>query len=225
MYIGEDMIKAVLFDLDGTLVNSLGDLAASTNYALSEFGFPTHETECFKYFVGDGMPKLIERALPEEKRDENTRKRVLATFMEHYRAHFADRTAAYEGIGELISALRDMGLKTAVISNKVQEMTLVVVQKLFGDCFEVVCGKQEGFPTKPDPALTLKVMGQLGVTPEECVLIGDSGMDAAAAVNAGCIGIGVLWGFRTRDELLKNGAKYIAEKPQDIISILKETGV
>lgn len=219
------MIKAVLFDLDGTLVNSIEDLAASTNFALRKFGYLTHETEKYKYFVGDGIPKLIERALPENSRDNETRAKVLDSFMEHYRLHFADKTAVYEGINQLLDSLKGMGLKLAVVSNKAQEMALTVVEKLLGGKFDTVSGKQEGFPTKPDPALTLKIIGELGVTPQECVLVGDSGMDAAAAVNAGCIGIGVLWGFRTKDELLQNGANYIAEKPHQIIGILKEIGV
>jgi len=216
------MIKAVLFDLDGTLVNSLNDLADSANYALKQFGFPTHETEKYKYFVGNGMPKLIERVLPAKNRDDDTKFKVLECFMQYYRTHFVDKTVAYEGIEELIAALKAKGIKIAVVSNKVQEMAVTVTEKIFGNSFQIVCGKQKGFPTKPDAALTLKVMNDLGVTPEECVFVGDSGMDAAAAVNAGCIGIGVLWGFRKADELLNNGAKYIVKSPEEILNIIEE---
>lgn len=216
------MIKAVLFDLDGTLVNSLEDLADSTNYALAKFGFTTHDTEKFKVFVGDGIPKLIERVLPEDKRDTETHKEVLEVFMNRYRSHFADKTVAYNGITELIDGIKSMNLKIAVISNKAQEMAAEVVNKIFGDVFDIVCGKQEGYPPKPDPALTLKIISDLGVTPEECVLIGDSGMDCATAVNAGCTGIGVLWGFRKEDELRENGANYIVNEPLQIIDIIEE---
>ena len=116
------MIKAILFDLDGTLVNSLADLADSVNFALNEFGFPTHETQKFKYFVGDGMPKLIERTVPEENRDADTQKAVLDCFMARYREHYVDKTVVYDGVLELLENLREMDLKLAVISNKAQEM-------------------------------------------------------------------------------------------------------
>ena len=215
------MIKAVLFDLDGTLVNSLDDLATSTNYALEKFGFPKHETEKYKYFVGNGMQNLIMRALPEDGRDSETREKVFKAFWNHYAEHYVDKTVPYEGIEELLKALKEDGKKIAIISNKAQEMAVTVAEKIFGDIFDMICGKQDGYPAKPDPSLTLKVMEDIGVKPCECVLIGDSGMDAAAAVNAKCTGIGVLWGFRTEDELRSNGAKYIVSKPAEIMDILK----
>ena len=222
---GVTLIKAAIFDLDGTLINSIADLANSTNYALEVYGFPTHSVEKYKYFIGDGMLKLIERALPENKRDDDIKAEVLNTFMEHYRLHFLDKTVLYNGIDEILSKLSDMGVKLAVISNKIQEMASVIEQKLFADTFVIFYGKREGYPTKPDPTLTKEVIKKLGVKPCECVFIGDSGMDALTAVNAGCIGIGVLWGFREREELLQNGAKYIAQTPNDILQIIKEIGV
>ena len=216
------MIKAVLFDLDGTLVNSLYDLADSTNYALESMGFPTHETDKYRYFVGDGMPKLIERVLPEDKFTEEIHKECLRVFMAHYREHYVDKTRIYDGIEALLKKLKEKGLKLAVISNKQQQMAETVVSKLFGeDVFNIVCGKQEGYPAKPDPTLTLKIISDLGVKPEECVLIGDSGMDAAAAVNAGCTGIGVLWGFREEEELIQNGANYIVSSLDEILEVIK----
>ncbi len=214
------MIKALLFDLDGTLVNSLFDLSCSTNFALEKMGFPPHETEKFKYFVGDGMSKLIERALPKDKRAAETIKTTLDIFMDHYREHFVDKTVAYDGILELLQNLSDY--KMAVVSNKIQEMATVVTEKLLGDKFQIVCGKREGYPTKPDPTLTLEIISELGVEPEECLFIGDSGMDMAVSKNAGCVGIGVLWGFRQEEELRENGADYIVSSPCDIIGILKE---
>ena len=214
------MIKAVLFDLDGTLVNSLFDLGASTNYALEKMGFPTHETEKYKYFVGDGMAKLIERALPESKRDKETIKTTLDIFMEHYRAHYVDETVPYDGILELLDKLT--GVKKAVISNKADEMVIPLTKKLLGDRFDIVCGKREGYPTKPDPTLTLEIIEKLGVAPHECIFVGDSGMDMAVAKNSGCVALGVLWGFRSEEELLLNGADYIAKKPAEILEIIKE---
>ena len=214
------MIKAVLFDLDGTLVNSLSDLAASTNFALTKFGFSTHETEKYKYFVGDGMAKLIERALPEDKRDMETINTTLDIFMEHYRAHYVDKTVPYDGISELLDKLT--GVKKAVISNKADEMVIPLTKKLLGDRFDIVCGKREGYPTKPDPTLTLEIIEKLGVAPNECIFVGDSGMDMAVAKNSGCVALGVLWGFRSEEELLLNGADYIAKKPAEILEIIKE---
>ena len=214
------MIKAVLFDLDGTLVNSLFDLGASTNYALEKMGFPTHETEKFKIFVGDGMAKLIERALPENKRDGETINTTLQIFMEHYRAHYVDKTVSYDGILELLDRLT--GVKKAVISNKADEMVTPLTKKLLGDRFDIVCGKREGYPTKPDPTLTLEIIEKLGVKPKECIFVGDSGMDLAVAKNSGCVAVGVLWGFRGKEELLANGADYIVSHPCEILHILKE---
>ncbi len=215
------MIKAIIFDLDGTLVNSLEDLADSTNFALKQKDFPTHETEKFKYFVGDGIRKLIERALPENQRDEETIGEIFDIFMNHYRSHYMDKTVPYAGISNLLKKLASLGIKTAVVSNKIQEMAERVVEKLLGDGFQIVCGKQESFPAKPDPALTLKVIEGLGVAPSECLFVGDSGMDMKVAKNAGCVGVGVLWGFREEDELTQNGADYIINNPNLILKVIK----
>lgn len=216
------MIKAVLFDLDGTLADSLADLADSTDYALSVLGFSPHNLNEYKYFVGDGIPKLIERALPSDKKSPEIQKKCLDIFMERYREHYHDKTRAYDGITELLSSLKKAGLKTAVISNKAQEMAEKVVTKLFGNSFDAVAGKREGFPAKPDPSLTLEVVKEIGLTPDLCALVGDSGMDMAAAVNGGLLPIGVLWGFRTKEELLKNGAQYTVSEPNQIIDIITE---
>lgn len=217
------MIKLVLFDLDGTLANTLCDLADSCNYALEQFGFPTHETEKYKYFVGDGMPKLVERIIPKDKYTDEVHKECLSVFKKRYREHYLDKTVLYRGIKELISKLKQMGLKVGVISNKAHEMTLELVDKLLGaELFDIVYGKVEGLPAKPDPAVTLKAIEELGCEPSETVFIGDSGMDAKNAVNANCIGIGVLWGFRGKSELEENGARFTVSKPEEILKILEE---
>lgn len=214
------MIKAVLFDLDGTLVDSIEDLADSTDKALKSLGFSGHTLAEYKYFVGDGIPKLIERALPENRRDEKTVGTCLELFMADYRVHYHDKTRAYKGVSEMLTYLKQNGLKLAVISNKAQEMAEKVVANLFGDIFDCVAGKREGYKTKPDPALTLLVIHSLGVTPAECILAGDSGMDMAAAVNAGALPVGVLWGFRTAEELQKNGAEYLFSTPAEITELV-----
>lgn len=216
------MIKAIFFDLDGTLADSLLDLATSCNYALAKHGYNTHETEKYKYFVGDGMQKLIERILPEEYRTEELRTQVFNTFWSHYTAHYYDNTVAYKGIYELIAALKEKNYIIAVISNKADEMCQAVVNKLFPNTFDLVCGKLENYPTKPDPALFNLLTQKLGVTAAECVIVGDSGMDMKTAVNSGTVGVGVLWGFREKEELLQNGARYIIKNPLELIDILGE---
>lgn len=216
------MIKAVLFDLDGTLANSIEDLADSTNKTLKALGFPEHTVAEYKYFVGDGIPKLIERALPEKNRDKETVNSCLELFMTDYRVHYHDKTKAYDGIKEMLTDLKKCGLKIAVISNKAQEMAEKVVLNLFGDIFDFVAGKCEGYKTKPDPALTLLVISSLGISPEECILAGDSGMDMAAARNAGALPVGVLWGFRTAEELKSNGAEYLFSAPREITDLIRK---
>lgn len=216
------MIKAIIFDLDGTLVNSLADLAGSMNFVLNKNGFPIHNEEKYRYFVGDGIPKLVERALPEDNRDAETQKKCLKEFLLYYAEHFYDFTVSYDGIPETVNALKQAGFIIAVVSNKAQNMALKVVEKIFVDIFDLVAGKREGYPAKPDPALTLKVMEELGVKPEECVFVGDSGMDMRTAVNCGSVPVGVLWGFRTENELRENGAEYLLSHPCQLIDLVKE---
>ena len=216
------MIKAVIFDLDGTLVNSLEDLAISTNYALNLFGFPTHETDKYKYFIGDGMQKLIERVLPEDNRDSETKTKVFDAFINYYSKHYLDKTVAYDGIHNVLETLKQNGIKIAVVSNKADKMAKIVVEKIFGNIFDFVVGKRDGYPTKPDPKLTLEVIDILGVNPQECAFVGDSGMDMAAAKNSGCLAVGVLWGFRESQELQENGADYLLEKTLDIPELIRK---
>lgn len=215
------MIKAVLFDLDGTLVNSLFDLADGVNHALSLKGYPTHPVESFKYFVGDGIPKMIERALPSDCRDADTINQIKDVFLSYYAVHYADNTYAYEGMRELVGTLKDKGFIIAVVTNKDQNMANEVVNSLYGDVFDLIFGKREGIPAKPDPTAALMAMQELGVKPCECIFIGDSGMDVATAVNSGAVPVGELWGFRQRDELLENGAKYIINKPNELLEIIE----
>lgn len=216
------MIKAVLFDLDGTLVNSLEDLADSANYVLKKSGFSTHETEKYKYFVGDGIPKLIERVLPEDKRTKDLTHKMLEAFMNRYRQHYMDKTRPYDGAVELIDVLKNNGYKLAVITNKSHEMATMLTEKLFGDSFNAIFGKLDGFPAKPDPMLTLKVISDFGLNPENCVFVGDSGIDIVTAKNAGCISIGCVWGFRGKRELRESCADFIVNHPLEILDVLKE---
>ena len=216
------MIKAVLFDLDGTLADSLIDLADGVNRAIAQKGFPTHPVDAFKYFVGDGIPKMIERALPPEHRDTVTINEIKDIFMPYYAIHYADNTYAYNGMRELVNTLKSQGLIVAVVTNKAQAMANEVVKSLYGDVFDLIFGKRDGIPAKPDPTAALMAMKELGVTPCECVFIGDSGMDVATAVNSGAVPVGELWGFRKEDELRENGARYIISKPAELLDIIEE---
>lgn len=214
------MIKAVLFDFDGTLVNSLADLTCSVNTAMSGLGFPQHSVEAVNGMVGNGIPKLIERALPPDNRDPETCERARELFMKHYQLHYMDKSYVYPGVKELLTALKAKGFKLAVISNKAQEMVELIAEKMLDGFFDLVVGKQTAYPAKPDPALTGKTMAALAVSPEECAFVGDSGMDMATAVNSGALPIGVLWGFRTVDELTAYGAVHTVERPDQIFDIV-----
>lgn len=216
------MYRAVIFDLDGTLVNSLDDLAVATNYALEQHGFNIYPVEDYKYLVGDGMVKLIERAIPDDRLSDETFKSVFDCFMNYYRGHYLVRTKVYDGILGAVNELKAMGLKLAVVSNKADDMTKIIVKEFFGDIFTKVTGKREGYPTKPDPTLTLEIISEMNLRPQECIFVGDSGMDCATAVNSGCYPLGVLWGFRKREELLLNGAKALISNPNEIVPFVKE---
>lgn len=219
------MFQAVLFDLDGTLANSLLDLAACVNHALQQYGFPTRPAENFRYYAGDGIAKMVERALPEEHRDPATVEKVKELFSARYATHYADETAAYDGLCDLVDDLKAAGVKVAVVTNKAQEFAEVVVQKLYGNRFEVILGMQPGIPAKPDPTGPFMVMKQLGVTPEQCAFIGDTAMDITAGVNAGAYPVGVLWGFREREELANAGAKAFAQNAGELKQILLEQNI
>ena len=214
------MIKLVIFDLDGTVCDTIEDLADATNYALSSQGYPIHTVQQYKYFVGNGIPKLIYRALPEENRSENeiteTKKRMLS----YYETHFADKSAPYPQIPELLKALKNKDIHIAVCTNKAHYMAEKIADKIFEGCFEQVIGQMEGRPLKPDSFSPNEIMQSFDVTPDRTVFVGDSGVDMQTAKNAKTHSIGVLWGFRTEDELKENGAEHIAQTPMDILEII-----
>ncbi len=211
--------KAVLFDLDGTLVNSLFDLADSVNHVLAAHGFYTHPTDSYKYFVGNGIPKMIRRAMPENEGDE-MHQTLINEFLEYYAIHSLDKTAPYDGIRELVGDLKAAGIKVAVVTNKAQEAANVVITKLFGDVFDCIMGLRPGIPAKPDPTSVFMVMKELGVTPEECAFVGDTSMDIAVGVNSGAYPVGVLYGFRELEELREAGAKVFAKDAKELKEIL-----
>ena len=219
------MYKLAIFDLDGTLADSLRDLADAVNIALAEFGYPTHTVEAYKYFVGNGALKLCERALPEDKRDEGEIKRLLARFGEYYSVHCFDHTAPYEGMPETVKRLTEAGVICAVASNKPDDFSPVVVEKLYGrELFTLVRGKREGVPTKPAPDIVYDICRELGVPLEEAVFIGDSCVDVQTAINAGLPCIGCDWGFRGEKELRANGCEVIAYRPEELYRLITENG-
>lgn len=215
------MLKCAIFDLDGTLLNTIEDLAIATNYALRENGFPEHEVEAYKKFVGDGVFKLVERALPKDKgEDKNLVSKVLKSFDEYYKEHMLDKTKPYENMEKVLDALKEKGISLAVVSNKPDEFAGDIVRRFFGDRFDIIFGHRKGYLTKPDPASVNEVINYLKVSKEETIYIGDSNVDIKTAKNAKVKSIGVTWGFRGEKELVEEGADFIARKPEDILNIV-----
>ena len=213
-------MKLAIFDLDGTLVDSLGDLADACNNGLKKMGYPVHELEKYRYFVGDGVLKLVERILPEDKRSEENISALKAEFDGYYNVHFADKTHPYDGIVPLLHELSAKGVKLAVASNKPDEFTKSVVKVFFEGKFDMVLGKCPDTEKKPAPDILLKIMDALDVSADETVMIGDTNVDIRTAKNAGVSSIGCLWGFRTMEELEQAGADHIVSSPNEILKYI-----
>ncbi|ADU26633.1 HAD family hydrolase [Ethanoligenens harbinense] len=213
------MHLACIFDLDGTLADSLQDLADAANHALRAQDYPTHETPRYRFFVGNGVPKLLERVLPEHARTPETLAHTRTLFDAYYRAHGLDHTRPYTGILPLLDILGKRGVKLAVLSNKPDAFAKEIVTALFGNRFHPVFGNRPDVPRKPDPAAALEAAEIMAVCPEQCLFLGDSGVDMQTAAAAGMIGVGVLWGFRDRAELLENGAKKLLSRPEDLLEL------
>jgi phosphoglycolate phosphatase len=209
--------KAALFDLDGTLLDTIDDLADSMNTVLKKFGFPPHAVEKYKYFVGDGMDILVKRALPETCRDLELIARCITEMKEEYSIHWADKTRPYSGIPELLDAFSGKGIKLSILSNKPHDSTKAVVSLMLPKWrFEAVSGVKEGGPRKPDPAAALNTAVNLGIPPHDFIYIGDTDTDMKTAVSAGMFPVGALWGFRTADELIRAGARILVKNPADL---------
>lgn len=214
--------QTVLFDLDGTLLDSLDDLAESMNAVLLQFGYPQHDREAYKYFIGDGMINLVRRALPEAARSrELTISECLRAMRENYSRRWNASTRPYEGIPELLDALLDRHIKLAVLSNKPDEFTQIAVRELLPSWkFDIVVGERSQVPKKPHPGAAIEIAARLELPPESFLFLGDTGMDMQAANSAGMFAIGALWGFRKAEELLQNGAKALIAHPMDLLKHL-----
>ena len=210
-------IDAYIFDLDGTLLDTLDDLAASANYALAAHGLPTHSTDDIRRFVGNGVRKLMERAVPEGDRHPQFEE-VLNTFRQYYLLHERDRTQPYPGILPLLRELKNRHKAVAVVSNKFDAATKSLCAHYFGPLVDVAIGESEHIRHKPAPDTVLEALRQLDILPEKAVYIGDSDVDIATAANCGMPCISVLWGFRDRDFLLANGATTFVKIPEEIYS-------
>ncbi len=215
------MKKAVIFDLDGTLLNTLDDLADSTNYALSKFGYPTRTIEEVRQFVGNGVAKLIERAIPEGKNNPNFEK-CLAIFKENYAQNMYNKTAPYNGIIEMLSNLKSKGIKIAVVSNKFDLAVKELCKKYFEGFIDFAAGENEvqGIKKKPAPDTVISVLNEFNFAPEDAVYVGDSDVDIMTAKNSKMPCISVTWGFRDEKFLLENGATILINAPSEIYNHL-----
>ena len=213
--------QTFIFDLDGTLLDTLGDLAASVNYALQAYGMPQHSIDDVRRFVGNGVRLLMERAIPDGAANPQF-EQAFASFRQHYLEHSLDTTRPYDGIMEMLQALRARGCRTAVVSNKFYAATQELCKHFFADSIEVAIGEHEaeGIRKKPAPDTVNEALRQLGVSREQAVYVGDSDVDVATAAASGMPCISVLWGFRDRQFLLAHGATRFISHPSELLTIL-----
>ena len=217
------MKRLIIFDLDGTLLNTIADLAQSTNHALHVLGYPTHEESAYNFMVGNGINKLFERALPEGEKSEENVLRVRTEFIPYYDVHNADKSRPYPGISGLLEQLQAKGLHIAVASNKYQAATEKLIAHYFpGIRFIAVFGQREGVNVKPDPTIVKDILAITKVEKESVLYVGDSGVDMQTALNAGVTSCGVTWGFRPRTELESFHPNYIVDKAGDILSLINQ---
>ncbi|MDD2648303.1 MAG: HAD family hydrolase [Eubacteriales bacterium] len=216
------MFEAVVFDLDGTLLNTLDDIADSVNFALNAYGFPEHLHEEYKYFVGNGVDKLIERALGENNSPCSFTK-VKAEYLRHYDSNRNNLTKPYDGIEEALSAMEGRGIKLLVLSNKPEHDTSAMIPRHFPSIhFSLIRGGRDGVPVKPNPQAVNEMLSELSLGRQRVLYVGDSGVDMETAKNAELKSCGVIWGFRTEKELRECGACHIARNPQELLKFALE---
>lgn len=215
------MIKGIIFDLDGTLVDSLVDLADSMNRILSRYSYPTHSLDAYQYFIGNGIRNLVREALPVEVREEGRISEYLEAMMEDYSQRCIDKTKPYPGIIKLLEELNLRQIKCTVFSNKVDELTKKVVRTFFpNQRFEVVIGSRFDIPRKPNPEGAFMISDVLHIPTSELLFVGDTGVDMEVAKNAQIRSVGVTWGYRTKEELVAHGAQNLISEPMELLQLL-----
>ncbi|TCD48443.1 HAD family hydrolase [Chlorobium sp. N1] len=217
--------KAVIFDMDGTLLDTLEDIQVTLNTVLEANGYPTHSLEQCRYLVGSGMRELVRRAVPEKARTSETLERIFGELTEHYAGNWNVRSKPYPGIPEMLDGLEKLGLKKAILSNKADRFTkLCAGELLAGWKFDVVMGHHDAIGHKPAPEGALKVAAMLKEKPEDILYVGDTGIDMLTATRAGMYPLGVLWGFRPEAELVESGAKSLTAEPAGVLRHLENCG-
>ncbi len=220
------MKQLVIFDLDGTLLDTIADLGTATNHALKECGYPQHNLSSYPMFVGNGVTRLIERSLPEDERNPETVETVREKFKAYYNEHKTDLTIPYPGIPELLRELSSMGVKLAVASNKYQAAVVALIKHYFPYIdWHAVEGQKEGVPTKPDPSIVFEILAKCPTRKSKVLYVGDSGVDMETARRACVDSCGVTWGFRPLRELKEAHADNIVNSPEEIITIVKRSGL
>ena len=215
------MKKLVIFDLDGTLINTIADLAQSTNYALAQLGYPTHDIESYKFRVGNGINNLFRRALPEGEKTEENVLSVRREFIPYYNEHNTDLSRPYPGIIELLDLLTVQNIKMAVASNKYQEATTKIIREIFPTIhFSAVLGQRENIPIKPNPQIVYDILSTTGIDKKDVLYVGDSGVDMQTGLNAGIETCGVTWGFRPRTELEPFHPQHMVDKAEELQEII-----
>jgi phosphoglycolate phosphatase len=213
--------KAVIFDLDGTLLDTLEDLADSINRVLQDKGLPTHPREAFRYFVGNGAAKAVSRALPPHKRNDALTADCVEAFLKEYHNNWNIKTKLYKGVSELLDALTSKHIEMAVLTNKPQDFAERCVQAFLSEWnFSVIIGQRDGFPLKPDPAGAQEIARRLDLPPQAFVYLGDSDTDMKTAVSAHMLPVGALWGFRPEKELRASGAVEVIRRPTELMKFL-----
>lgn len=213
----------VIFDLDGTLLNTIADLAAAANHALRQAGFPQHSPAAYPYFVGNGVKRLLERVLPEDERTPENIEMLYGYFVDYYGKHLTVYTEPYPGMAELLRSLTDNDIRVAVASNKYQAAVSELIRFFFPDIpWAAVCGQREGVPVKPDPSIVFGILSECPTRKSEVIYVGDSGVDMETARRAAVTSVGVTWGFRTEQELRDNYADHIVSTPDAILKLALE---
>ena len=215
------MKKLVIFDLDGTLLDTIADLAESANYALKQLDYPTHPVDAIRTFVGNGINKLLERALPAHEQTEENIMRMRSHFVPYYDIHNADLSTPYPGIVSLLEDLQAKGILIAVASNKYQEATVKLVKQYFPNIdFVEILGQREGINVKPDPSIVFDILQKANLSKENVLYVGDSGVDMQTAINAGVDAVGVTWGFRPRAELESLRPMGLIDKAEELLGFI-----